>query len=143
MLMCAACKTEVPANVLQCPQCGGRLSSSADVTIAETILTPPSRTGAPATAAGAPFTTGDMIAGRYRIVGLLGRGGMGEVYRADDLTLGHPVALKFLPRSVEQSADLLDRLVGEVRVTRQVSHPNVCRVYEHRFGERPSFPHDG
>jgi hypothetical protein len=69
MLMCATCKTEVPANVLQCPQCGGRLFSSADMTIAETILTPPSRTSAPAAAAGAPFTTGDMIAGRYRIDG--------------------------------------------------------------------------
>ena len=100
------------------------------MTIAETILTPPSRAVAPARDAGAPFTTGDMVAGRYRIVGLLGRGGMGEVYRADDLTLGHPVALKFLPRSVEQHADLLDRLLGEVRVTRQISHPNVCRVYD-------------
>src|SRR5205823_3824545 len=79
---------------------------------------------------GAPFTTGEVVAGRYRIVGLLGRGGMGEVYRAEDLTLGHPVALKFLPRSVEQSAELLDRLLGEVRVTRQISHPNVCRVYD-------------
>jgi serine/threonine-protein kinase len=67
---------------------------------------------------------------RYRIVGLLGRGGMGEVYRADDLKLEHPVALKFLPRALEGDADRLERLYGEVRMARQVSHPAVCRVWD-------------
>ena len=130
MLICTTCATEAPPDAQQCTQCGGRLFSSVEVTIAETMVTPPVRAGMPASDPGAPFTSGDMVAGRYRIVGLLGRGGMGEVYRADDLTLGHPVALKFLPRSVDQRADLLDRLLGEVRVTRQISHPNVCRVYD-------------
>jgi len=70
-----------------------------------------------------------MIAGRYRIVALLGRGGMGEVYRADDLNLGQEVALKFLPESATD-AEMLERFRNEVRIARQISHPNVCRVYD-------------
>src|SRR4029453_11601204 len=62
-----------------------------------------------------------------RIVGLLGRGGMGDVYRADDLTLGQTVALKFL-RGNDPS--LSERLRDETRTARQVSHPNVCRVHD-------------
>ena len=76
------------------------------------------------------FTPGAILAERYRIIGLLGRGGMGEVYRADDLKLGQPVALKFLPRRFGEEKDRLDRFYAEVRIARQVSHPNVCRVYD-------------
>jgi serine/threonine-protein kinase len=79
---------------------------------------------------GARFVPGQTLAGRYRIVGLLGRGGMGEVYRADDLTLGQSVSLKFLPRSLNENQDVLTRFHAEVRNARQVSHPNVCRVYD-------------
>jgi len=79
---------------------------------------------------GAQFIPGAMLAGRYRIVGLLGRGGMGEVYRAEDLTLGQPVALKFLPQEFTHRADRLARFHQEVRLARRVSHPNVCRVYD-------------
>jgi serine/threonine-protein kinase len=83
-----------------------------------------------ATPAGARFIPGREIAGRYRIVSLLGKGGMGEVYRADDLKLGQPVALKFLPPALEANPDRLARLLNEVRLARQVSHLNVCRVYD-------------
>ena len=55
---------------------------------------------------------------------------MGEVYRADDLRLGQPVALKFLPRRLASGGDPLERFYAEVRLARQVSHPNVCRVYD-------------
>jgi len=76
------------------------------------------------------FTPGAVIAARYRIIGLLGRGGMGEVYRADDLKLGQPVALKFLPKGLAEDPARLERFYSEVRIARQVSHPNVCRVYD-------------
>src|SRR5688500_3686974 len=55
---------------------------------------------------------------------------MGEVYRADDLKLGQQVALKFLPPEVDQDPGRLTQLHTEVRMARQVSHPNVCRVYD-------------
>jgi len=76
------------------------------------------------------FAPGTLLGGRYRIVGQLGRGGMGEVFRADDLKLGQPVALKFLPPDVDRDPARLTQLHTEVRMARQVSHPNVCRVYD-------------
>ena len=76
------------------------------------------------------FPPGTLLGGRYRIVGRLGRGGMGEVYRADDLKLAQPVALKFLPAELDRDPSRLMQLHNEVRMARQVSHPNVCRVYD-------------
>jgi eukaryotic-like serine/threonine-protein kinase len=86
---------------------------------ATTPVTPPPR-----------FVPGALFADRFRIVALLGRGGMGEVYRADDLRLGQAVALKFLPEALAGDAGRLDRLYNEVRTARQVAHPAVCRVYD-------------
>ena len=81
---------------------------------------------------------GTLLGGRYRIIGLLGVGGMGEVYRATDLTLGQSVALKFLPPEAASDQRLLERFHAEVRVARQVSHPNVCRVYD--IGQADGMP---
>ena len=78
----------------------------------------------------ARFIPGDVLSERYRIVGLLGRGGMGEVYRADDLKLKQAVALKFLPASVTANGAALARFYKEVSVARQISHRHVCRVYD-------------
>jgi len=98
-----------------------RLVTDLDVTVG------PAATPAPGTARFAP---GSMIAARYRLVALLGRGGMGEVYRADDLTLDQPVALKFLPEGVAADPARLAQFHNELRVARQVSHKNVCRLYD-------------
>ena len=79
---------------------------------------------------GARFPPGRIFASRYRIVSLLGRGAMGEVYRADDLKLGQPVALKLLSAPSLPSDESLRRFVSEVRLAREIAHPNVCRVYD-------------
>ena len=76
------------------------------------------------------FPAGTLLGERYRILGRLGKGGMGEVYRANDLRLGQTVALKFLPETTSQDPAMLARFYNEVRVARQVTHPNVCRVYD-------------
>src|ERR1700680_4204282 len=83
--------------------------------------TPPSQTSTPEEGR---FLPRPLVAGRYRIVSLLGRGGMGEVYRATDLTLAQPVALKFLPEA-GVTERVLERFHAEVRIARQISHPNV------------------
>ncbi len=79
---------------------------------------------------GLRFAPGTMLAERYRIVALLGSGGMGEVYRADDTKLGHQVALKFLPANLAADPRRLEALYAEVRIGRQISHPNACRLYD-------------
>jgi serine/threonine protein kinase len=76
------------------------------------------------------FVTGAMLAGRYSIVSLVGRGGMGEVFKAEDLKLNQTVALKFLPEKIALDGAALTRFHNEVRIARQVAHPNVCRVYD-------------
>ena len=92
---------------------------------ATTLATPAEGSGEEAL-----FVPGNVLAKRYRIVSLLGRGGMGEVYRADDLTLEQPVALKFLPEALNRNEGLLKALYNEVRQVRRVSHRHVCRVYD-------------
>ena len=84
------------------------------------------------------FEPGTLLAGRYRIIERKGQGGMGEVYRADDLTLGQPVALKFLPASLEADPVRLAQFHSEVRLARQVAHKNVCRMYD--VGEVDGLP---
>jgi hypothetical protein len=76
------------------------------------------------------FQPGAILAQRYRLVHFLGRGGMGEVYRADDLLLDQTVALKFLPTAASANSAKLSRFRNEVRMARQISHPHVCRVYD-------------
>lgn len=85
------------------------------------------------------FEPGTLVARRYRIISRLGGGGMGEVFRADDIVLGQQVALKFLPEAAVHNVNLLARFYDEVRIARQIAHPNVCRVYD--IGELDGHPY--
>ena len=79
---------------------------------------------------GARFAPGQIFAARHRIVSLLGRGAMGEVYRAEDLKLGQPVALKLMAARAARGDEHVRRSLAEVRLARGIAHPNVCRVYD-------------
>ncbi len=139
---CNRCDARIQEPSRFCPECGEALSSVSQLptglatpsaAAAALRMPTPSRVGRLASSdsiSTSGFTPGAILAQRYRIIGLLGHGGMGEVYRADDLKLGQPVALKFLPPQLAADAGLLDRFFAEVRLARQVSHANVCRVYD-------------
>jgi tetratricopeptide (TPR) repeat protein len=73
------------------------------------------------------FTPGEVFAGRYRMIARIGRGGMGDVWRADDLVLRTPVALKVI---YSTAAEDRERILDEVRIARQITHPAVCRVFD-------------
>ncbi|MBS1839585.1 MAG: protein kinase [Acidobacteria bacterium] len=138
----------IPAHMTRCLNCsaglseGSRFCSSCGqpVDFQEPTLTSDSNVAAnpaPAKPRTNPsvfrplnLSPGTVLADRYRILGLLGHGGMGMVYKADDLKLGQVVALKFLPPSFSQHVSRIERFHAEVRLARQISHPNVCRVYD-------------
>lgn len=130
MLTCSSCSSPVPDNSQFCPACGARLSAGptpTSVATAAISVISSSSHGAPDEGR---FLPGTLLADRYRILGRLGKGGMGEVYRATDLRLGQTVALKFLAETATQDPAVLARYYNEVRVARQVTHPNVCRVFD-------------
>ena len=133
-LRCPSCGHAIPPETVHrfCAACGAPLPVTGETATSPAPFAPrpvPVRAVTDADR-GSRFLPGTMFAGRYRVVGPLGRGGMGEVYRADDLKLGQPVALKFLPADVERDPERLARFLTEVRLARQVTHPNVCRVYD-------------
>ncbi|MEM9595250.1 MAG: protein kinase [Acidobacteriota bacterium] len=109
----------------------GGTSSEADVpeqeeeTLSGSLLP-----GVLATEGPALFEDGDLVANRYRIVRFIARGGMGEVYEAEDAELGLSVALKAVRPEVAVHSQTLDRFRREISLARKVTDPNVCRIYD-------------
>src|ERR1700683_2448057 len=145
MPTCTSCGTAITDSVRFCSACGTPVNNTDELATLDFASPTPSRSarrsGSSSASSRPPssaefllnegrFLPGRLLAGRYRIIALLGKGGMGEVYRADDLTLGQAIALKFLPDEAARDEGLLERFRNEVRIARRVSHPNVCRVYD-------------
>jgi serine/threonine protein kinase len=127
---CQVCGAQNPEGFDVCRRCGDALRSP---TVSISSKATPGDSGPTPTSADTHargFAPGSMVAGRYRVVSLLGQGGMGEVYGADDLKLGQRVALKFLPIHRTTDNSWRNQFYAEVRIARQISHPNVCRVYD-------------
>ena len=133
MDQCPVCSAELTGSGIRCPSCGTSL------TVAHPTLKQPSpasggqrksSSSATTTSSGqGSFISGTVLAD-VSSGGAAGPRRHGEVYKAEDLKLDHEVALKFLPESFAKDAAGLTRFRTEVRIARQVTHQNVCRVFD-------------
>ena len=120
---CPACGVDVSKGQATCEACGSRTS-----TIAQFPVSIP----APATddVATSSFEPGGMFADRYTIIECAGEGGMGVVYKTIDRKLESQVALKLIQPTLCLMQNSIERFRREVRITRQLTHPNICRVHD-------------
>ncbi len=134
-----------PTTVVVCPNCGARYARRAGSTTAATVApresSPSTPHGATQILGAAPTTTlfqpDEIVGERYRIRRFIARGGMGEVYEAEDQELRQPVALKTVhPRDATHET-AIERFKREISLARKVTHANVCRIYDVGYHARP------
>jgi serine/threonine protein kinase/tetratricopeptide (TPR) repeat protein len=116
---CPKCQHENPDDTLYCGKCATRLPSPEKAEVTETLETPKEE-----------LTTGSTFAHRYQIIEELGKGGMGKVYKALDKEINAKVALKLIKPEISADDKTIERFRNELRIARDVSHKNVCRMYD-------------
>lgn len=116
---CPKCQSDNPETASFCADCGTKLSAPKDISVTETIKTPKKE----------PIVEFS-FAGKYQIIQEIGKGGMGNVYKAKDTKLKRTVALKFLPPELTLDQEAIDRFQQEARAAAALDHTNICTVYE-------------
>jgi len=120
MIECPSCHRLAPDDALRCAACETDLPTRSVHHAAPAWLTEMPR-----------FEPGQLFDGRFKIIEQVAEGGMGIVYKAIDTEIGGEVALKLLPPALAAHEDYIARFRREVRVTRDINHQNVCRVFDH------------
>ena len=120
-IRCPKCQAESVDNSKFCAECGSRLGLGGDVGFTKTMTL----------ATGIRILgEGKIFADKYAMVGEIGRGGMGIVYRAEDIKLKRAVALKFLPLKFMGAPEARERFIREAQAAAALNHPNICTIYE-------------
>ena len=118
---CPKCHSENPDTLKFCGECGTQLIPPADAkpSFTETLEVPREE-----------LTTGSTLAGRYQIIEELGKGGMGKVYKVFDQEVRAKMALKLIKPEVSADKATIDRFRNELKIARDISHKNICRMYD-------------
>ena len=120
-MRCSQCQFENPADTSFCGKCGSRLKISAGFAIPYTRTIPYQTIG---------FAKGTLVAGKYKILEELGRGGMGIVYKAEDIKLKRTIAIKFLSPDLLGGPDHRARFLREAQTASALNHPHICTIHE-------------
>jgi tetratricopeptide (TPR) repeat protein/tRNA A-37 threonylcarbamoyl transferase component Bud32 len=119
---CPACHFENPADTQFCGHCGTKLAATpeeAAAVLTKTLETPVRE-----------LSTGSIFADRYQIIEELGHGGMGRVYKVLDKEVNARIALKLIKPEIAVDKETIERFRNELRTARDISHKNICRMYD-------------
>ena len=118
-IKCPKCQSENPDTQRFCGECGTQLIPAKEIPVTETFETPKEE-----------LTTGITFAGRYQIIEELGKGGMGKVYKVFDTRIKEKVCLKLIKPEIASDKKTIQRFSNELRLSRKISHRNVCRMFD-------------